>query len=114
MRFLLTLVLFVFLNFQSEAQIINNSIVQGKSQVQKVQAGINIYPNPAHDHFVIAGKEAVKLIEVYNIAGKLMKSYKVIPGKKYNVEQLQNGLYLVRFLDANNKVLAVSRLSKRR
>jgi len=92
---------------------IEQEIESGAIESNESKEKISIYPNPATDHFLIQVKREVHTIEIYNIVGKLMKNYKVVALKKYSIEQLKNGIYLVRFLDINSKVISVNRLSKR-
>jgi hypothetical protein len=74
---------------------------------------LTIYPNPTVDKFMVNNTKSLNRMEIYNIAGKKMKSFKVVTGQEYHVEELKNGLYLVRMLDRNDKVLKVIRLSKK-
>ena len=74
---------------------------------------LTIYPNPTVDKFMVKNTNGINSLEIYNIAGKKMKSFTVAPGKEYWVNDLRNGLYVVRFLDKKEKVAKVMRLSKR-
>jgi hypothetical protein len=78
-----------------------------------LQKELAIYPNPCVDKFMLNNPNGLEKVEVYNIAGKKMKSFSVVAGKEYAVDDLTNGLYIVRFLDQKDKVVDVLRLSKR-
>jgi hypothetical protein len=72
-----------------------------------------IYPNPCLDKFMLKNTKGLDKIEIYNIAGKKMKTMDVVHGMEYEVGDLSSGLYIVRFLDKKEKVVDVQRLSKR-
>ena len=74
---------------------------------------ITVYPNPTTDKFMLKNVQGISSLEIYNIAGKKMKSIPVSAGREYWVNDLRNGLYVVRFLDKKDKVVKVVRLSKR-
>ena len=74
---------------------------------------LNVFPNPAVNKFMLSNSEGIDKLEIYNIAGKKMKEFDVAASKEYQVDDLRNGLYLVRFLDQKGKVVKVVRLSKR-
>jgi hypothetical protein len=72
-----------------------------------------IFPNPTIDKFMLKNSKGVDQVEIYNIAGKKVKTFKSVPGREYGVEELRTGIYLVRFVDKREKVVKVLRLSKR-
>jgi len=78
-----------------------------------IHSKLTVFPNPTTDKFMLSHSEGIAKLEIYNIAGKLMKSYRVSKSKEYLVSDLRNGLYLVRFLDEQDRVSRVMRLSKK-
>ena len=78
-----------------------------------VEKDLAIFPNPTVNKFMVKNSSGLSSLEIYNVAGKKMKTFRVVPGKEYPVNELRDGLYLVRFIDKNNKVAKVVRLSKR-
>ncbi|HIF14781.1 MAG TPA: T9SS type A sorting domain-containing protein [Bacteroidetes bacterium] len=67
----------------------------------KLQA--NIFPNPANDHFVLSLKSNESgLLNIYDIAGSLMKSVKVNGGlSKIDIKGIDSGAYIVEAISAN-------------
>jgi len=60
-----------------------------------------VYPNPVNDAFAISID--TKTIEVYNITGQLVKSFKnKFSDELISVSDLENGVYLVKVIDNNN------------
>lgn len=78
-----------------------------------VEKELTIFPNPTIDKFHLTNSKGIEKVEVFNIAGKLMKSFKASPGREYHVNELRNGLYLVRFINTKGKIEKVVRLSKK-
>jgi len=76
------------------------------------QPTFSIYPNPATAYFSIQGNDRVTFVEVYNLAGKLIIRWESNESNHYQIQELKNGLYLVRLLDKNKKVLKVNRINK--
>jgi hypothetical protein len=82
-----------------------------KSDAASTEA-IRIYPNPTMDYFRIYQSEGVANIEIYNIVGKRIVSFPASTDGQYDVINLQEGIYLVRLLNAQNGVIKTVRLSK--
>ena len=74
---------------------------------------ISIYPNPATEFIALNNDEAAGKINVYNLTGRLVKSFGVERGTTYPIEDLPNGLYLVQIVSKTNKSLTTQRLNKR-
>ena len=70
----------------------------------------NIYPNPVKDVLTIEGKN-LEQVNVYNTMGQLVKSVNCNDNTvKVNVNDLQNGMYIVNVID-NNGTLTSSKVS---
>jgi hypothetical protein len=74
---------------------------------------LTVYPNPTPDYFQVSELPGLRYIELYNIIGNKMKSFDAVPQKQYYVGDLNEGIYLVRLVASNGKVLKTVRLSKR-
>jgi hypothetical protein len=75
---------------------------------------ILIYPNPAVDFIELTGNmTAVEAIAIYSMVGRQVQRFDVVPGERYQVGSLPNGMYLVQVLDNSNKVLYTHRMNKR-
>jgi len=74
---------------------------------------LNIFPNPTSDYFEISPNHNIAFVEIYDIVGKNVSTFQVLDNGQYDVSQLRNGLYVVRLLNAQGKVVKSMRLSKR-
>ncbi len=70
----------------------------------------HIYPNPVNDLLTIVGNN-IKQVDVYNTMGQLLKSVVCEDSMvNINVEDLQNGMYIVNVID-NNDVVSSRKIS---
>lgn len=74
---------------------------------------ISIFPNPTTDYFEISADNSIATVEIYNIVGKKVVSFKHSEGNPYDVSTLRNGLYVVRVLNRRGELVKSMRLSKR-
>lgn len=58
-----------------------------------------IYPNPVQDMLTISGKENITAIQVYDMAGRLVKSLDVV-NNQVSLQSLAKGTYIVKIKDA--------------
>ncbi|UQD55898.1 alpha-amylase family glycosyl hydrolase [Flavobacterium sp. K5-23] len=74
--------------------------------------GIVLYPNPVVDYFIL-NKESTK-IEIYSISGQLVKTFVGINSSEnqYDVSDLNQGLYVVKTFDENNKIQVMKFIKK--
>ncbi len=63
----------------------------------------NIFPNPTTEFFYISNN--VSKVEIFSISGQLVKSFdNQATGYKYNISDLNSGMYIVRITDENYRV----------
>ena len=74
---------------------------------------IKVFPNPTINYFEIAEDEGIHKIGVFSLIGKNVMTADHRPGKRYDVSEFRNGIYLVRLMDKDGEVIKVVRLSKR-
>ena len=74
---------------------------------------LKIFPNPTTHYIQLSNPREVIYFSIYNVVGRKILTFEVKSSNKYDVSQLSNGMYLVQFMDANNKVITTQRLSKR-
>lgn len=69
--------------------------------IDKKDTVYRIFPNPAQNSFTIKNdfNEEIETLEIFNITGKLVKSFK--SQANYNISDLTSGLYLVSVKSAN-------------
>jgi hypothetical protein len=71
---------------------------------------LKISPNPTSDVFKINGitlyEKSKVVTNIYDMSGKLVKSQKMNLSDEVQVDDIQNGFYIVRVLDNNTQLLA--------
>lgn len=77
------------------------------------QEEVRVFPNPASDYFSVDGVDHLKEVIVINLVGQEVKRFKGSHKAKYDVSDLMKGLYLIRLIDKQEKVIKTLRLSKR-
>ena len=84
------------------------------SPVTDVQAyEIKLYPNPVEDYFQLTNSDQVSRVMLFNIAGLLVQEFISYPGEKFDVVAHQRGMYLVRLVGRDKKVLKTLVMHKR-
>jgi len=74
---------------------------------------ISIYPNPTSDFFSINIDQDIAKVEVFNIIGRHIKTFKSVESDRFDVTNLASGLYLIRITDASGEIIATKRLDKK-
>lgn len=72
-----------------------------------------IYPNPTTEFFQLKNDASVSTISLYNIVGRLVKTFNHSEGMIHDVTSLRSGMYLVRIENKAGDVLKSMRLSKK-
>lgn len=73
---------------------------------------IRVFPNPASDYFQVSNSSQVHKIVIYNVLGKEVKTLFHYNSANHDISDLRKGMYMIRLLDAKNKVIKTVRLSK--
>lgn len=74
---------------------------------------IQLFPNPAQDYFMISSPIVLGKIEVYNITGERAKIYYAYKNKRYFIDDLPSGIYMVRCLNLQEQIVKTVILKKR-
>lgn len=75
---------------------------------------LRLYPNPTTDFIVLSDNDMiVDRIEVYNIVGRQVRSFRAAQGARYSVAELPDGMYLVSLISNETGIIKTMRLSKR-
>jgi 1,4-alpha-glucan branching enzyme len=78
----------------------NQPSTLSSNDFEATQNTIALYPNPAKNSFAIS-RDASK-VEIYNIAGQLVKTYNDInSNQQLDITNLETGLYLIKITDIN-------------
>lgn len=88
--------------------------VTGPSSTDEVSIqNIRIFPNPSSDYFALTSSQGVGKIVLYNVVGRVVRTYEVVEGKKYYIADLPDGMYMAGMVGKNGNVLRTMRISKR-
>lgn len=109
---LLFLFLFAFSLSAAYAQTSFSDRLSIKTSV-KEKVDLQVFPNPATDYIGISKNDVVRMVMVYNLIGRQLKSFEAIDGEKYYVGDLPRGMYLIQLLDADNRIITTQRVNKR-
>jgi hypothetical protein len=82
--------------------------------INKNVSNLRIYPNPTTEYFQLSDDDIIDKVVIYNIIGRQMRAYKVSDNAKYYVNDLPDGLYIIRLQAANGSTVKTIRLSKSR
>ncbi|CAN5759894.1 hypothetical protein BH11BAC3_BH11BAC3_34900 [soil metagenome] len=61
-----------------------------------------IYPNPASDYIRIVTAKKIKAIEIADISGRIVKRMNANNDNRYDINDLQKGVYFLNILDEDN------------
>jgi hypothetical protein len=61
-----------------------------------------LFPNPVQNQLNIKNSSEIKLVEIYSIDGKLIKSV-TLNGEKIDVSDLSSGFYIAKLVDHSNR-----------
>ncbi len=67
---------------------------------EEINKNFKLYPNPSNTHFSIKTNYEIDDVKVYDIKGKLVKSF-VIGKERYLINDLKSGLYFVKIKSTN-------------
>lgn len=82
-------------------------------EMPKITSAVKIYPNPTTDYFMLTdNSDVVDRVVVYNIIGRQVRSYKAVDNYKYAVNDLPEGIYIVRLLNSSSNTIKTIRLNK--
>jgi len=93
--------------FEFEATAISDT-----EDPSQASSELKVFPNPTTNYFELKGANNVDRVVIYNIIGRELRSFNAAPDKRYNVNNLPNGLYLVSLVSNEHGILKTLRLSK--
>mgnify|MGYP002076073804 CR=1 FL=1 len=74
---------------------------------------IQLYPNPTQDYFMVNSPTVIGKIELYNITGEKAKVYYAYKNKRYYIDDIPSGIYMVRLFNLQEEILKTVILKKR-
>ncbi len=92
---------------------LNQNLSSNTSSLNRSEIKLSVYPNPASDFIGVSNDEQVGKIIIFNMIGKEQKSFQATRGEKYPIADLANGMYLVKVIGNDNKLITTQRLQKR-
>ena len=72
-----------------------------------------IYPNPTTEFIQLKNDASIASISIFNIVGRVVKTFNHSSGMVHDVTTLRSGMYLVRLEDKDGDVVKSMRLSKK-
>ena len=89
----------------------NSVVLSVDSYTEKKE--FDLYPNPANTYIVVEGSD-IKEVEIYDMMGRKVISSNVENSSSsvIYVDNLTNGIYLVRSIDVDNNVLTKKFIKK--
>lgn len=80
---------------------------------EETKAQLKVFPNPTTDYVELTDNSVVDEMVIYNLLGREVRSFNVLNGRRYEVADLPNGMYLVSLVNREEGILKTFRLSKR-
>lgn len=74
---------------------------------------IQIYPNPAVEFFIVNSPVVLGKIELYSITGDKAKIFYAYKNKRYYIDDIPSGIYLVRLLNLQEEIVKTLVLKKK-
>jgi len=72
-----------------------------------------IYPNPTTEFIQLKNDASIASVSIFNIVGRVVKTFAHTSGMIHDVTSLRSGMYLVRLEDKDGDVVKSMRLSKK-
>lgn len=89
--------------------LFNKSLGTHGGRIQQIR----MFPNPAQTNFTVEYNYGVSRVEILNLMGKKLMSYQTNNQKNYDISSLDDGIYLIRLVGANQEVVKTLKLFKK-
>lgn len=93
-----------------QAQSSDNFALANADQLKK---NIRIFPNPTSDYINLSESDDIAQIKIMDMLGREVKTFMVVANRAYNVKDLDTGMYFIKLISNDNKVVTTKRLQKR-
>ncbi|MCC6816031.1 MAG: T9SS type A sorting domain-containing protein [Saprospiraceae bacterium] len=84
----------------------------GTKNIQR-NIAVRMFPNPAQNQLNIDYNSGLSRIDIYNVVGSKVLSYKSEPSKSYDISMLEDGVYFIKFITTEGKILRTLKLVKK-
>ncbi|MBK8954784.1 MAG: T9SS type A sorting domain-containing protein [Saprospiraceae bacterium] len=74
---------------------------------------VKVYPNPASNSFTVDYNTGLVRIDLVNILGRKIRSFRAVPNSSYDISDLEDGMYFIRLIGPNDQNFRTLRLQKR-
>ncbi|MGB3131369.1 MAG: T9SS type A sorting domain-containing protein, partial [Saprospiraceae bacterium] len=75
----------------------------GTNSIRNIK--MSYFPNPVTNSFQLNYNTGIKRIEIIDLMGNILKSYRTEESKSYDVSTLDNGYYLLRIINDEENVI---------
>lgn len=106
----LLFILFISLSVGTSAQSVHG-FPSLENQENPVEI-LKVFPNPAVEYFQITESFSARKISIYTMFGREVKSFTYQRDSQYNISDLKTGMYIVKIMDENNKIIKAIKLQK--
>ncbi|NUO00282.1 MAG: T9SS type A sorting domain-containing protein [Saprospiraceae bacterium] len=74
---------------------------------------VKVYPNPTQGLFTITDVDQVERVDVFDMAGRMVKQFQYSEGQWYSISELPRGSYQIRLLGENGQTLVTRLMTKK-
>lgn len=106
----LLFILFLSLTVSMSAQSSNGFPAQ--KNYESLSEILKVFPNPAVEYFQITESFSARKISIFTMFGREVKSFTYQRDSQYNISDLKTGMYIVKIMDENNKIIKAIKLQK--
>ncbi|MFN4080131.1 MAG: T9SS type A sorting domain-containing protein [Saprospiraceae bacterium] len=75
-------------------------------------SAVLLAPNPASDYFLLTDDARIEHVRVYSRDGRPAAAYRAMPGQRYEIGALPQGMYFVALFDRDNRFVRAVELIK--
>jgi len=94
------------------AKAMSQLLTESKVQDDLKNKSVDVYPNPAHTYFIIYNYAVEKRhVQLFDINGKLVRNIQTSElATKVDINDLSNGIFVLRVKEANGKSIRTEKI----
>lgn len=85
-----------------------------RRQISDNRKSLRVYPNPSSNFLNISYNPLIEKVMVYNMVGRVVKTFDATRAGVYDISELPNGIYLIGLYDDNGELIKTTRVTKKR